>query len=161
MARSSPKYHQGETACLPATATVPAALPEPASPAGSSTTISANFPDLKRPDFMVEPQPLRIAARRHAEELQRRRLVARQHLHLVGLAQGRQHGISRAAAHIGRQRNADRPFLLAADASCDMSPEPRKLFEVGQCAMVAPASDSRWHSLSDKMNAMGQIRCGH
>ena len=44
---------------------------------------------------------------------------------------------------------AGRPIKLE---TCFMAinPEPRKLFDVGQWAMVAPASCSRWHSLSDK-----------
>jgi len=71
------------------------------------------FTDIDRPDLIGEMQALGIAARRHVEKLGGSGLVTVEHLHLIGLAHGREHRVIRAAANIGGKAQGNRPLGLA------------------------------------------------
>ena len=149
------------TACPQATAIDPGGWPALGVARGSSTTRSANLPDSRPPISSSKSQPLGIAARRQMEELERRWPVAGQHLHLVGLAQRRQHGIAGAAADIRGQRDAHRPLRLRPHATWPSGRSRGSCWMSGNGRPTDPDSRSRAHSLSDEMDAMGEqaARC--
>ena len=59
-----------------------------------------------RADLVVEAERGGVAARHQIEGGERRQVLALQLHHLVGLGGGAQHRIGRAAADIGRERDA-------------------------------------------------------